>query len=518
MDKFAVQALAEYNGDTKTVRHGGQNGKPFWNMHSSQFTFVPAFEFPKFNFVKYYTFTATDCKGNKHSFTDKKPTAPLTPIWKDIPTGLVELEVVATHKNEKDTFKVGQRTFFKCDPFPGREALPKRACSYKECAIKAFRYAFENEATQYWLKYGKPDPTYYHNVYPAKTISSIVKAMIAYAEIEPEMKDKALQLAKNAADYLISITYPDDYALAGIPPTYCFDGLDKKIVDETAPAADGRREQCMMIYPAVAGGMFLLLEAATGDKKYFDAATRIAEYYKANVLENGSWHLLVNVKTGEVEGHNCCMTYDILGFLTAYGKRTGEACWKKLEKGYFDYLYKNCWEPYNWEGQFEDIALSGGLVNLTHFLADNLISYIVNNHADDPEMVKEAEQLMRYVEDQFVVWGEFAPWRAFWENDAKWFSPAGLEQYYWHLPIDSSTAYIASTFMDLYSITKDELMLEKAKALCDSITRMQNKDSGVIPTHWIKEDCAENLENFWINCHIYSANALMKLAKITGEM
>jgi hypothetical protein len=49
------------------------------------------------------------------------------------------------------------------------------------------------------------------------------------------------------------------------------------------------------------------------------------------------------------------------------------------------------------------------------------------------------------------------------------------------------------------------------------ITRMQNKETGVIPTHWMKKDCAENLENFWINCHVGTAMYMMRLSKMVEE-
>ena len=75
-----------------------------------------------------------------------------------------------------------------------------------------------------------------------------------------------------------------------------------------------------------------------------------------------------------------------------------------------------------------------------------------------------------------------------------------------------------SQFLNVYNLTKDPLLLEKAYALGDSITRMQNKETGVIPTHWMKKDCAENLENFWINCHLGVAATMMRLAKIAGEI
>jgi hypothetical protein len=82
-------------------------------------------------------------------------------------------------------------------------------------------------------------------------ISAIVRAMIAYAELEPEMAEQALRLAKNAADYLLSISYPEGSPLAGLPPTYSFLGLDRENVNRNAVAAEGREHTLMLIYPAL---------------------------------------------------------------------------------------------------------------------------------------------------------------------------------------------------------------------------------------------------------------------------
>jgi hypothetical protein len=69
------------NSDRMSVdHHGGAYGRPFWNANATQFTYVPAFGFSVSPLAKEYLFTATDCEGKKHSFTDKRPTALLTPI------------------------------------------------------------------------------------------------------------------------------------------------------------------------------------------------------------------------------------------------------------------------------------------------------------------------------------------------------------------------------------------------------------------------------------------------------
>ncbi len=516
---FREQAFNEYNSEEFMVRPGGIKGRGFWNVNSTQFIYSPCFSFPIIPKANGYLFTATDINGTIHTFKAERPTASLAPIWKDIPTGMVTLKVESLDKNEAPQYLAGARTFFKADGFPGRENLPERACTYKECALNAFRYVFNEDFNQYWLINGKPDPYYPHNVYPSKTISSVIKAMISYASLDSKNSEKAMKIATAAADYLLSITYKAPSPVAGLPPTYSFEGLDFDTVDKTAPMAKNRTDKIMLIYPASAGLAYFALSDATGDKKYFDAAMVIADYYKENVLRCGSWHLLRSRETGEVEGDNVCASYQILDFLHQVYAKTGDEIWRTLENNYFANLQAKRFECYNWEGQFEDILLSGSYTNLTHIDADSLIKYITKNFADDNDKIEDAKELMRFVEDQFVVWGKFSPWNAHFDPEKDyWYSPAGVEQYYWYVPIDASTARIMDTMLDVYSITKEPLLLEKARALGDMLTRMQDKNSGLIPTHWMKKDCIENVENFWINCLIGTATHMMRLAEVVGEI
>ena len=67
----------------------------------------------------------------------------------------------------------------------------------------------------------------------------------------------------------------------------------------------------------------------------------------------------------------------------------------------------------------------------------------------------------------------------------------------------------------MYYLKKDRLYLEKAMALGDVITRAQDKKTGMVPTFLIGENYAEGYRNFWINCHIYTATAMMRLADVT---
>ena len=117
MDKFANLALEEYNSSDKTVRRAG-NGQAFWNVNSSQFTFVPQLEFPEIPGARAYLFTATDSQNKNYTFEADSPIEPLTAIWKDLAPGFVSLKVEAIHRR-------GDEKYLRA-PVPSGSAIPSR--------------------------------------------------------------------------------------------------------------------------------------------------------------------------------------------------------------------------------------------------------------------------------------------------------------------------------------------------------------------------------------------------------
>ena len=514
MDIYAEEALLQYNSEEFSPHPGGVGGRPFWNIHSSQFMYAPTLLFPGIPSAKEYRYTAKDATGRCHSFLAKTSTASLAPIWGELPEGFLQLTVEGLNRQGNPLSAISSRTIYKCAPFPGRAALPKRAKSYRDCALDAFRYVFQDSMVQHWLLYGTPDPEYPHNAYPSKMIAGIIRAMVYYAELDPANADSALRLACRAADYLLSITPDGDDPLAGMPPTYSFQGLNAAAVNAVAPAAEGCLGTTMMIYPVAAGIGFLTLFEATGENRYFDAALRIAAYYKKNVLPCGSWYLLYDCKTGKPLSENICIDFCFVDFFRKLYEMTGDEAWHTLERGHVQYIADICLKNYHWEGQFEDVKVSGNYRNLTHFAANKMIGYVAKFLSEDKNMVAEAADLMRYVEDQFVVWGKFPQWNPD-KASLPHHTPAGLEQYFCYVPIDSSTATIFDAFVDSYLLHHDRLYLEKAMALADTITRIQDPESGIIPTFLIGENCAEGRRNFWINCMIHTAFCMLRLADVT---
>lgn len=529
-------ALDEYNSDVTTAHHGfvtggsfwngnspehdGRKSRPFWNVHATQFIFNPAFEFAAFPACRRFLFTAEDCNKKIHTFEADTPMSLLTPIWGDLPEGYVQLKVEALEDDGTPIAQIGSRVFYRGAPYGGPDAYPPKARSYRECALKAYRYIFNTPSVQHWLKHGVPDPYYGLNTYITKMVSALVSAMVCYAELEPENAENALQIAKNAADYLLSISIDGDSPLKGLPPTY----YSKFRTEEQGGHRYPLEDMMMMFYPADMGMAYLALEKATGDKKYYDAALIIAEYYRSNVLENGTWHLVCDIATGKNCSVNDCMPDTIIPFLKAMYDRTGDGIWLERMKNAHEYRILCRMDTYDWEGQFEDSPTSAHYSNLSHYPADAMISYIAENQKDDPEAMAIAEELMRFVEDQFVVWGNHAPrnrkGHEEWilsPNRADWHSPAGLEQYSWYVPIDASTAWCMTAFLRLYKANGNPLLLAKACTLADSITRMQNPETGMIPTHWTTGDAMEHGGQLWLNCMIGTAGAMLEIANAAEE-
>lgn len=517
--ELARQAFEECCSPETTVRYGVKRGDPFWNVESTQFMYVPAFHFTAIRGCGRYLYTAVDENEGVHTFEANDCCVLLTPIWAELPEGVVTLTVTALTPDGKPYALAGARTFFKLASFP--EDNPPAVRPYKECAIRAYQYAMSQSFIQHWLVYGKPDPGYDLNTYPSKMISALVRAMLSYARLCPEDADNAMKVATSAADYLISITPRGDVPLADLPPTYyldfCPDPERLRVLTPNWYAACAHSSTMMMKYPASAGHMYLELEQATGQAVYLEEALKIGRYYLRTVEPNGSWYLVRSCKTGEALTQNFISPLEsVEPFLMALYKRTGDVCWKELSDKAVNYVVGTQLPSYNWEGQFEDSPVSTNYINLTHYGPTALATYYAENHADDPACMELAKQLMRFVEDQFVVWKRPYPWMHATPSadeapydTSLWHTPAALEQYSWYVPIDASVSTVLMGFLALYKAGCGSLYLAKAKVLADQLTRVQH-ENGQIPTHWMNTEAAE--KNFWFNCMFESCRALEVMA------
>ena len=485
------------------IRPGGVNKRPFWNTYAKQFIFVPSFEFPKEKKAASYRFKAEDRYHIKHTFTADSPTAPLSPIWAKIPTGPVYLSVDALDKNGKKIRTVGTRVFYRNAPFTNGYPPAKR--SYAEAAKKAYNYLFNLKVIQD-LADGDPDLNFTLYCYPSKMYSSIIKGMVNYADMVPSKKERALAIARGAANYLIKKAVPKGEILEYLPQTYEGEKLTAKKYAGTI----------MMLYPASVGSAMLSLYGAIKDAKYLKLQQK-----------NGTWHLTLNIADGKPANKNFCSPTTIMEFLEELTEVTGKKKYQQAAAKGLPHLERT-FESFDWEGQFEDVeAQKIPYNNLTLHSAASMFLYLCRNTPVSKERIEQAREVMRFAEDQFIVW-EQAGWAGsdnVWHERTKdelqiktwnWFRayhvPCGLEQYRCYVPIDSSATKIARFFLLMYKLEKKPLDLAKARALCDSITRLQ-EPSGRIPTWAQREVVTSDHNQDWFNCMFYSADTLKMMAE-----
>ena len=491
------------------VRPGGVNGQAFWNTYALSFIYAPVFEFQKVPGAENYLFTAKDRFDVKHCFMAEDPQAALTPIWSALPPGPVFLTVEALDASGKKIAVAATRTFYRNAPF--NASYPPRIRSYAQAAEMAYKYFFKFKYIQDMAQ-GKPDYTYSLFCYPSKMHAAIINGMVNHAEMIPADREQALKIARGSAAHLMKNAVPPGKKLEYLPLTY-----------ENNPGKAGAgAHTIMMLYPQNVGSAMLKLYKATGDKQYLDYAVRIGEQYLRLQLPNGSWHLALSIKDGSNVGGNCAVPTSIMSYLERLTRTTGDQRFSQAAQKCVPYI-KNMLKTFNWEGQFEDVELmQKPYQNLTKHNGTDIVMFLAKRDPEDPDVRKYARELQRFSEDQFVVWEQpgwmylyhipgFRPLEATkskkWGN-YNWFTPTVLEQYRCFVPVDASFAKMIRYYLFMYDLEKNPLDLAKARALGDSLTRIQTPD-GRIPT-WCDPNRA--VETDWINCGFAAAAALKTLA------
>ena len=502
------------------VRAGVPGVQPFWNGHSKAFIHPPAFDFKEVDGAKEYRFVLTADTGRAacpqaaerrvgdnapyHSWVAAKPWLPVpADIWDSLAPGYYTLKVDG----------IGERKFYRAAVFHG--PYPKGVCGYREAARKVYAAVFNMPQVQGWKTSDDPPKGYDLYCYPAKILSSMIRALCRYAaggsrfvatsdgtKPVPPDADAALAIARKMADWLIAHSQPEGAPLAHFPPTYW--GDRRNIAVKYAG-------QNMLGYPAHAANAYFDLyeecERRVKDnapyQKYRDAAIAIMRTYLKIQGADGTWPLKVLEKDGSPVRANRLVPYRyVLGALDRAFAATGDAAFATAHDRAFAYVLDGPAKTWNWDGQFEDMDPMPPYRNLQKGVAvDAAIRlFALGRNAEACEMVD-------WCEDQFVVWSDPIH-NMDWKN---WKMPTALEQYDYYTPIDASMGDMVGAFAAAYKATGNGLYLEKSKALADNITRHQRTD-GTIPTYFDSRKGSD-----WVNCMVYVADRLEFLAATLGE-
>ena len=417
-----------------------------------------------------------------------------------------------------------------CPPRPETAArfkagsYPPAARPYREAAKMVYRYMISLPAMTALVETGKPNQKYQHNAYVSKTHAAHVESMLDWMRLEPGMRDAAMSFAKASAEFLLVELEPADAPLAFWPPTYGrkplefnpkTDGPYKKpaMVGNEPEGAVKYRGEVMLVYPASVGVAFVDYWRETKDGRFLAAAVGIAETYLKTRRADGGWPLKMKLATGEPVGENALVPTRPLAFFEKLFDATGDAKWRAAADACFAWLEEHPLADWNWDGQFEDIKPEKPYKNPTKHNAIDTMLYLLKRFPGDKARLETCRKILEFCEKRFVVWE--AP-----ENGERWPAPSVLEQYSCFTPIDSSAAKMIRAYVAMYKAEGRKEHLAKARALADTITRVQ-KSSGRIPTFWHglnRNDAGLSAERYdWLNCMSAAARALVAASELDGE-
>lgn len=485
------------------IRPASEGRNPCWNEFSKKFTYAPAFDFAEMEGAAGYVFTVTSDQG-EWSFKAQKPTADLSPIWNDIIPSKVSLRVDAVDSEGKVIAEAGSRYFLRDFPFKGPYNSNVRP--YREAAVMAALYVHKMKAVQSWKESTEPDMSYDHFTYANKIIGGTVSVEAKVAALVPSLREEALQIARNAAQFLIDQSRPEGDPLEYFPPTY--------YLSLVSSGREDNQGKTMTMDACMAGNAFLDLYDVTGEELYLDRAVKIADTYVKIQNEDGSFPIKVDFVTGEPVNGAKAMLHPVLNYVRRLEKQYGITRYAELMKKGSEWMNQVAVESFDLTGQFEDVSVLGlkAYQNLTNCTAAPYASFLLTSDSPTKKDVSDAIDLIRMSEDQFVHWDALPTEEGFRDIP----TPCVYEQHKYQMPVDNSSCNVANAWLDLYEYNGDELAYAKAKALIDNLTIIQNTNNGQIPTI-LRLMPPDKNRSFWINCTNSSIKALLRMAEITGE-
>lgn len=508
--ELRAQALQE---TTTPVRPGVPGEQPFWNGKAVQFLYAPAFDFQEVPGAKSYRFTVMPDKGAPLHFNANKPWAPLCPIWSKVPAGKMELTVSGLDAQGATVGQPMTRRFHRAAVI-GHE-YPPPAMPWRESARTALDALVHSPDLRCWFTTGEPEIQFHLYRYPSKIVGAAAAALAIYALQNPQPADaaEALKASRRAADYLLSISQSKEAAWAFHPATYHPTLFRERLKGHMTA------DHYMTLCGAESGQYYLDVHAATKDKKYLDAAVRIADTYAQRQLPEGSWLLFVMAKDGQPVTDNVLIPTSVIAFLERLGRVTGDPRFEPVRDKAIGWIQKNPVRTWNWQGQFEDVKPQPPYQNLTKHDACDFAMHLLRMAPQDQAKQVLALDLLRFSEDQFVIWAQppqdsptkQSPDGAANDKSDGWMLPCVLEQYRCYAPVCASSAKLIRTYLAAYKVTQDRLHLEKAKALAATLTRTQtNRHAPGRYLTWVKQPSGP----MWFNCELMAIQAMKELAEV----
>jgi hypothetical protein len=372
-------------------------------------------------------------------------------------------------------------------------------------ALKDYREYFEYRA-RLW-------PNGHGESYPGCIVPAIITGMLAHAQSGRPQREAALKLARTAGDWVLANRLPDSGVLPLFPYSTIaggkfFGGLESKNVN--------------LLRASWIGLSLVRLYEATRDSKYLDYARHIAGVTARFQAPDGSFPYRIDPRDGKVTEAFCTGAIQFSLLVEALAPHGADPELLMASERAIQWMISYPARTHHWQGGYEDIAEYKPYQNLTHWEAQLLIQYLCRNTDRDPSYRPLAKSLLRFVEDQFVLFGP--------ESEAHPVpvkGPLVFEQYLCWWPMEGHAGYYIQTLIGLHRATGEKIYLDKAMAAANAICAQQFEEGAISNwgTRWIENGnvMGTNCGHNWYNTNaiasasLYMLDAYIKGLKITRK-
>lgn len=437
-----------------------------------------------------------------------QPEIDLAAVWQRLPIGNVQFQPRAWDQ-ESRLVGLGQITSFARSPdWKDQVVTP---LDYRATGQAVINYLVntitdspEHPGDPAYLWHAAVDfagpPNYHPFQFPALVYPSLLNLFLTGAEqgIDEATGVDLRRRARQLCDFLISHPATDKGPLAGVPYS---------TMNQQGEGGMHERDRITLLRLAWAGSAALRLADATEERSYADYAEQLAAILLDFQQSDGSWPYRVRLSDGAIaESYTGAVIMPMLLLEQMEHRHPDGPYTPALERG-LDWILQNPVQTGLWQQMYEDVPTREPYTNLEQWAALETSMFLLRRR--HPRATELAPRLVRYVEDQFVIFGTNDP---ITPVSYQPYTPSNLEQYGCYWPMDFHTANYVRASLALHQATGDVTWAKKSVAAANTIVQCQQPDghlSTAVPDRRLGSAPSTTVRD-WFNCMSHAANVLLQ--------